>query len=116
MKCWTIKTGNALQGDWGSECPGRSMGIGVFQVPREARQEPERLGAGGRPGRQASARAHRKLRAWLAPAKGKFQSLEAVPWGCHSVFSLGFIKQTITKQPSEHNNDKNHPESGSLQK
>lgn len=47
--------------------------------------------------RQPSARAHRKQRAWLARADGKFQSLEAVPWGRHSVFGLGFIKQTITK-------------------
>lgn len=47
---------------------------------------------GGGPGRPHSARAHRKPRAWLARAEGKFQSLEAVPWGRHSVFSLGFIK------------------------
>lgn len=67
---------------------------------------------GGGPGRLSSAGARRKPRAWLVRAEGKFQSLEAVPWGRHRAFSLGFIKQTITKQPSANNNNKNHPEVG----
>ena len=53
------------------------------------------------------ARAHRKPRAWLARAEGKFQSPEAGPGGHHSVFSLDFLKQTITKTYSE-NTNKNH--------
>lgn len=94
-------------GNWG--IPGSQRG----------QAEPEHRGAGDSPERQPSARAHRKWRAWLAWEEEKFQSLEAGPWGCHSVFSLGFIKQIITKQPKqplEHNNNKNHPKSGSLQK
>ena len=49
--------------------------------------------------RSGQARAHRKPRAWLARAEGKFQSPEAGPGGHHSVFSLGLLKQTTTKNP-----------------
>lgn len=35
----------------------------------------------------------------VARAEGKFQTPEAVPWGHHSVFSLGFIKQIIPPHP-----------------
>ena len=65
--------------------------------------------------RSGQARAYRKPRAWLARAEGKFQSPEAGPGGHHSVFSLGLLKQTTTKNLSE-NNNKSHSYSGIIQK
>lgn len=103
------------------ECLGRSMGIWVFMVPREFCRA---AGCTGRHSGQTAplqlrcfgqARAHRKPRAWLARAEGKFQSPEAGPGGHHSVFSLGLLKQTTTKNLSE-NNNKSHSYSGIIQK
>lgn len=111
MTCWKIQIGNHLQGDRASESVGRSMGIGVCRLPREAGGWEAAAQTAG-----ARGQTHRKPRAWLTGAEGKFQTPEAVPWGHRGVFIPGFLKQTTTKKKKQpqipDNNNKKHPTVG----